>query len=42
MANNHILDYGQIGLANTLAAARAAHFPVVGAGVNAAAAGRPT
>ena len=41
VANNHILDYGQIGLANTLAAARAAHFPFVGAGVNAAAAWAP-
>lgn len=37
MANNHILDYGQTGLADTLAAATAAHFPYVGAGVNAAA-----
>jgi poly-gamma-glutamate synthesis protein (capsule biosynthesis protein) len=41
MANNHILDYGQTGLANTLAAAKAAHFPHVGAGVNAAAAWAP-
>ena len=41
VANNHILDYGQIGLANTLAAARAAHFPFVGAGVTAAAAWAP-
>ena len=41
VANNHILDYGQIGLADTLAAARAAHFPYVGAGVNAAAAWAP-
>ena len=41
IANNHILDYGQIGLADTLAAAKAAHFPYVGAGVNAAAAWAP-
>ncbi len=41
VANNHILDYGQTGLADTLAAARAAHFPYVGAGVNAAAAWAP-
>jgi poly-gamma-glutamate synthesis protein (capsule biosynthesis protein) len=41
MANNHILDYGQRGLADTLAAAKAAHFPYVGAGVNAAAAWAP-
>jgi Bacterial capsule synthesis protein PGA_cap len=41
IANNHILDYGQTGLANTLAAAAAAHFPFVGAGVNAAAAWAP-
>jgi hypothetical protein len=41
MANNHILDYGQTGLADTLAAARAAHFPYVGVGVNAAAAWKP-
>ncbi len=41
MANNHALDYGQVGLADTLAAARAARFPVVGIGVNAAAAWAP-
>ena len=41
IANNHILDYGQAGLADTLAAANAAHFPFVGAGVNAAAAWAP-
>jgi poly-gamma-glutamate synthesis protein (capsule biosynthesis protein) len=41
MANNHVLDYGPTGLADTLAAARAAHFPYVGAGVNAAAAWAP-
>ena len=37
MANNHVLDYGAAGLADTLAAARAARFPYVGIGVNAAA-----
>jgi poly-gamma-glutamate synthesis protein (capsule biosynthesis protein) len=41
IANNHILDYGQTGLADTLAAAKAAHFPYVGAGVNEAAAWAP-
>ena len=41
MANNHVLDYGQAGLADTLAAARAARFPYVGIGVNAAAAWAP-
>jgi hypothetical protein len=41
VANNHILDYGQTGLADTLAAAKAAHFPHVGAGVDAAAAWAP-
>jgi poly-gamma-glutamate synthesis protein (capsule biosynthesis protein) len=41
MANNHVLDYGRKGLADTLAAARAAHFPVLGIGANAAAAWSP-
>jgi poly-gamma-glutamate synthesis protein (capsule biosynthesis protein) len=41
MANNHVLDYGQTGLADTLAAARAARFPYVGIGINAAAAWAP-
>jgi len=41
MANNHVLDYGQAGLADTLAAAHGTHFPVVGIGVNAAAAWAP-
>ena len=41
MANNHVLDYGQAGLADTLAAARAARFPYVGIGANAAAAWAP-
>jgi poly-gamma-glutamate capsule biosynthesis protein CapA/YwtB (metallophosphatase superfamily) len=41
MANNHVLDYGQAGLASTLAAAKAARFPYVGIGVNARAAWAP-
>jgi poly-gamma-glutamate capsule biosynthesis protein CapA/YwtB (metallophosphatase superfamily) len=41
MANNHVLDYGQVGLADTLAAARRMHFPVVGIGQDAAAAWAP-
>ena len=41
MANNHVLDYGQVGLADTLAAARAARFPYVGIGVSARAAWAP-
>jgi poly-gamma-glutamate capsule biosynthesis protein CapA/YwtB (metallophosphatase superfamily) len=41
MANNHVLDYGPTGLADTLAAAQAARFPYVGIGVNAAAAWAP-
>jgi poly-gamma-glutamate synthesis protein (capsule biosynthesis protein) len=41
LANNHVLDYGQTGLADTLAAARAAGFPYVGIGVNADAAWAP-
>ena len=41
IANNHILDYGRTGLTETLAAAKAADFPYVGAGVNAAAAWAP-
>jgi poly-gamma-glutamate synthesis protein (capsule biosynthesis protein) len=41
MANNHVLDYGQAGLADTLAAAKAARFPYVGIGTNAAAAWAP-
>ena len=32
LANNHALDYGRVGLADTLDAARAANFAVVGAG----------
>ncbi len=41
MANNHVLDYGQTGLADTLAAAKAARFPYVGIGKNARAAWAP-
>jgi poly-gamma-glutamate synthesis protein (capsule biosynthesis protein) len=41
MANNHSLDYGPAGLADTLAAARAARFPYVGIGTDAAAAWAP-
>jgi Bacterial capsule synthesis protein PGA_cap len=41
MANNHVLDYGQAGLADTLAAARATGFPSVGIGKDAAAAWAP-
>ncbi len=41
MANNHVLDYGQAGLADTLAAARAARFLYVGIGTSAAAAWGP-
>ncbi|HEY2792684.1 MAG TPA: CapA family protein [Micromonosporaceae bacterium] len=41
LANNHMLDYGRIGLADTLAAAKAAGFPTVGAGADAQAAWAP-
>ncbi|HEX6524745.1 MAG TPA: CapA family protein [Streptosporangiaceae bacterium] len=41
LANNHVLDYGQAGLADTIAAARAARFPVVGIGMNSAQAWAP-
>jgi poly-gamma-glutamate capsule biosynthesis protein CapA/YwtB (metallophosphatase superfamily) len=41
MANNHVLDYGPVGLADTMAAARAARFPYVGVGADAAAAWAP-
>ena len=34
VANNHGLDYGPVGMADTLAAARAAAFPIVGMGTN--------
>lgn len=38
LANNHALDYGRVGLADTLAAARANGVPTVGAGQDAASA----
>ena len=41
MANNHVLDYGRIGLHDTLAAAHRARFPYVGIGRNARAAWAP-
>ncbi len=41
LANNHTLDYGQIGLLDTLAALDAAHVRHVGAGVDAASAHAP-
>jgi poly-gamma-glutamate capsule biosynthesis protein CapA/YwtB (metallophosphatase superfamily) len=41
MANNHVLDYGETGLRDTLAAAKAARFPYVGIGMNARAAWAP-
>jgi poly-gamma-glutamate synthesis protein (capsule biosynthesis protein) len=41
LANNHVLDYGQVGLADTLAAVKAANFPYVGIGNNATEAWTP-
>jgi Bacterial capsule synthesis protein PGA_cap len=41
MANNHGADYGAAGLQDSLAAARAEHFPIIGMGRNAAAAFAP-
>jgi 2',3'-cyclic-nucleotide 2'-phosphodiesterase (5'-nucleotidase family) len=41
IANNHILDYGRVGLSDTLAAAKAKDYPVYGAGDNAAQAWAP-
>ncbi|WP_239075322.1 CapA family protein [Planosporangium flavigriseum] len=35
LANNHVLDYGQVGLADTLVNVRRADFPYVGIGRNA-------
>ena len=40
-ANNHVLDYGPVGLSDTLAAVQAARFPYVGIGASAAAAWAP-
>ena len=41
MANNHAMDFGQAGLADTLAAIQASQHPVVGVGRNAARAYSP-
>jgi poly-gamma-glutamate synthesis protein (capsule biosynthesis protein) len=41
LANNHVLDYGRVGLADTLDAAAAAGVPVFGAGRDAASAYAP-
>jgi poly-gamma-glutamate capsule biosynthesis protein CapA/YwtB (metallophosphatase superfamily) len=41
VANNHGLDYGPVGMADTLAAAKAAGFPIVGLGTGAAQAYAP-
>lgn len=41
VANNHALDYGRLGLADTLDAAATARLPVVGAGPDAASAYAP-
>jgi poly-gamma-glutamate capsule biosynthesis protein CapA/YwtB (metallophosphatase superfamily) len=41
LANNHTLDYGRVGLLDTLDAAQHANFPVFGAGRNAAEAYAP-
>lgn len=41
LANNHVLDYGQVGLADTLSSADASRMPVFGAGRDATAAYAP-
>jgi poly-gamma-glutamate synthesis protein (capsule biosynthesis protein) len=41
IANNHALDYGRVGLADTVAAAKQAGIPAIGAGANAAEAYAP-
>jgi len=41
IANNHALDYGRVGLADTLTAAKAAGMPAIGAGADAAEAYSP-
>ena len=41
MANNHAVDYGRVGLRDTLAAIRTSPVPVVGVGADARAAWRP-
>jgi hypothetical protein len=40
-ANNHVLDYGQVGLSDTLTAVKSARFPYVGIGNNATEAWTP-
>jgi poly-gamma-glutamate synthesis protein (capsule biosynthesis protein) len=41
IANNHALDYGRVGLADTVSAAKAAQMPFVGAGADATEAYKP-
>jgi poly-gamma-glutamate capsule biosynthesis protein CapA/YwtB (metallophosphatase superfamily) len=41
MANNHGMDFGEVGLRDSIAAARKARFPVIGIGLNAEQAYRP-
>ncbi len=41
VANNHGMDYGRVGLSDTLAAAAKYHLPVIGAGTNVTAAYQP-
>ena len=41
MANNHAADYGEVGLADTLAAIRSTRFPTIGIGADAARAYAP-
>jgi poly-gamma-glutamate capsule biosynthesis protein CapA/YwtB (metallophosphatase superfamily) len=41
MANNHGMDFGEVGLRDSLAAARSARFPVIGIGLNDTQAYRP-
>jgi poly-gamma-glutamate synthesis protein (capsule biosynthesis protein) len=41
LANNHMLDYGRVGLADTLANAQQSKFPTFGAGADADAAWKP-
>ena len=41
MANNHGMDYGEVGVRDSVAAARREHFPVIGIGLNAKEAYRP-
>ena len=41
MGNNHGMDYGEVGLRDSLSAARKARFPVIGIGLNDAQAYRP-